>query len=124
MLSVTGILLCPSYWERFTEKKAETIASLIIPMAWLGIVAAQIIAAAKILSGLNSIDYPQAAVISGIVFIVYTLLGGQMSILKTDTLQSVLILAGIIALLIFTLPAPESMQPEALTPSALFNESF
>jgi len=119
-----GNFTLPELLGTFYGKKAETIASLIIPIAWLGIVAAQIIAAAKILTGLNSIDYPQAAVISGIVFIVYTLLGGQMSILKTDTLQSVLILAGIIALLIFTLPAPESMQLEALTPSALFNESF
>ncbi len=119
-----GNFTLPELLGTFYGKKAETIASLIIPMAWLGIVAAQIIAAAKILSGLNSIDYPQAAVISGIVFIVYTLLGGQMSILKTDTLQSVLILAGIIALLVFTLPAPKSMQLEALTPSALFNESF
>ena len=119
-----GNFTLPELLGTFYGKKAETIASLIIPIAWLGIVAAQIIAAAKILTGLNSIDYPQAAVLSGIVFIVYTLLGGQMSILKTDTLQSVLILAGIIALLVFTLPAPESMQLEALTPSALFNESF
>jgi len=119
-----GNFTLPELLGTFYGKKAETIASLIIPIAWLGIVAAQIIAAAKILTGLNSIDYQQAAVLSGIVFIVYTLLGGQMSILKTDTLQSVLILAGIIALLVFTIPPRETMQLESLTPSSLFNESF
>ncbi|MFV0590887.1 MAG: sodium:solute symporter [Draconibacterium sp.] len=119
-----GNFTLPELLGTFYGKKAETIASLIIPLAWLGIVAAQIIAAAKILTGLNSIDYQQAAILSGTVFIVYTLLGGQLSILKTDTLQSVLILAGIVALLLFTLPASNTMQLEPLRPAALFNDSF
>jgi SSS family solute:Na+ symporter len=119
-----GNYTLPELLGKFYGKKAETIASLIIPLAWLGIVAAQIIAAAKILTGLDSLTYQQAALISGVIFIGYTLLGGQHSILKTDTFQAVLILAGIAVLFFFTFPAPENIQIGALQPSALFNHSF
>ena len=79
-------------------KKSELTASVIIPIAWLGIVAAQIIAAAKILSGLELISYSNSAILAGTIFIFYTLAGGQVSILKTDILQSVFIIAGLLSL--------------------------
>lgn len=119
-----GHYTLPELLGRFYGKQTEIIASVIIPLAWLGIVAAQIIAAAKILTGFHSMTYEEAALLSGAVFIVYTLLGGQMSILKTDTLQSVLILAGLGALLFFSLPAPGHFSVEPLTTGALFNDSF
>lgn len=119
-----GHFTLPELLGTFYGKKAETIASLIIPMAWLGIVAAQIIAAAKILTGLPSIDYQQAALLSGAVFIVYTLLGGQLSILKTDTLQSVLIVAGLVAMLFFTQSIPSAAAIEPLNFGNLFNARF
>ncbi len=105
-------------------KKAETISSVIIPIAWLGIIAAQIIAAAKILNGLGFFTYSNAAVISGTVFIVYTLTGGQFSILKTDSIQSVLIITGILALSFFSLLKMEELHIKAIQNFTLFNESF
>ena len=119
-----GHFTLPELLGTFYGKKVETIASLIIPLAWLGIVAAQIIAAAKILSGVPSIAYGQAAILSGVVFIVYTLLGGQLSILKTDTLQSVLIVAGLAAMLYFTRSTPLATNIESLNFGSLFNSSF
>ncbi len=119
-----GHFTLPELLGRFYGKKAETIASLIIPLAWLGIVAAQIIAAAKILTGLPSINYQQAAILSGVVFIVYTLLGGQLSILKTDTLQSVLIVTGLAAMLFFIRSAPAAAEIEPLQIDKLFNSNF
>ncbi|RTZ91573.1 MAG: sodium:solute symporter family protein [Deltaproteobacteria bacterium] len=72
-------------------------ASVIILLSWLGIIAGQIIAAGKILSVL----FPGSSVawlmiLAGGVMIFYTLLGGQYSILKTDTIQAVLIIFGIV----------------------------
>jgi len=119
-----GNFTLPELLGKFYGKRAETIASLIIPLAWVGIVAAQIIAAAKILSGLNSLSYQQAAIISGSVFILYTLLGGQWSILKTDTLQSVLILIGLTAMLFFIFTDPEKQVSHPLSFEAMFNEKF
>ncbi|WP_340114069.1 sodium:solute symporter family protein [Maribellus mangrovi] len=119
-----GHFTLPELLGRFYGKRAEIIASIIIPLAWLGIVAAQIIAAAKILSGLNTIGYQQAALLAGVVFIVYTLLGGQLSILKTDALQSLLILAGMIAILMFTTHPQHEQNIEPLKINSLFNASF
>jgi len=119
-----GNYTLPELLGSFYGRKAEIISSLIIPIAWLGIVAAQIIAAAKILSGLGFIEYTNAAILSGLVFIVYTLLGGQLSILKTDTLQSVLIITGLLALSYFSLTTPVSFSIPKPDPSALFSASF
>ena len=118
-----GNYTLPELLGTFYGKKAETIASLIIPMAWIGIVAAQIIAAAKILSGFHDLSYSAAAIISGVVFIIYTLLGGQLSILKTDTLQSALIITGLVILFVITLPA-KGTEVEPFKIGAVFNGSF
>lgn len=105
-------------------KKAEIISSAIIPIAWIGIVAAQIIAAAKILSGLGFIDYNMAAVSAGIIFIFYTLAGGQISILKTDAIQSVIIIFGLLFLFLFSFKTSEAQLIERLEFGSLFNSSF
>lgn len=119
-----GNFTLPELLGKFYNKKAEQISSLVIPVAWLGIIAAQIIAAAKILNSLGFISYPNAALLSGSVFIVYTLLGGQLSILKTDTLQALLIFAGLAALVLFSLNDPMVTKVEKLSFKGLFNASF
>lgn len=119
-----GNYTLPEMLGVFYGKKARWIASVIIPVAWLGIVAAQIIAAAKILSGLGVVGYTGAALISGAVFIVYTLVGGQVSILKTDTMQSVIIVAGLVAAGIFSAFSTVEISAEPLRAPLLFNSSF
>lgn len=69
-----------------------------IPVAWTGIVAAQIIAAAKLLMTFTSMPYTTAAIVSAVVFTGYTLAGGQLSILRTDFLQACLIIVGLLLL--------------------------
>jgi SSS family solute:Na+ symporter len=119
-----GKFTLPGLLGHFFGERARFIASIIIPIAWLGIVGAQIIAAAKILSGLEIISYSNAAIFSGVVFLLYTLAGGQVSILKTDTLQSILIVAGLAALTIFASRTPEAAGMPKLNAEALFTDSF
>ena len=119
-----GNFTLPELLGSFYGKKTEIIASIIIPIAWLGIVAAQIIAAAKILSGLHLFNYTNAALISGAVFIIYTFIGGQKSILKTDTIQAILILAGLIAILFYSTQNSKLIPLEPLQFNSLFNSSF
>ncbi|HKL32616.1 MAG TPA: sodium:solute symporter family protein [Tangfeifania sp.] len=119
-----GKYTLPELLGHFFGKRAEFISSVIIPVAWLGIVAAQIIAAAKIIAGLDAISYSQAAIISGAVFILYTLIGGQLSILKTDTLQSVLIVFGLSALTFVSLQKNGTGTFETLHFGSLFNATF
>lgn len=119
-----GNYTLPELLGSFYGKKAEIISSIIIPIAWVGIVAAQVIAAAKILSGLGFIEYTNAALFAGAIFIIYTLLGGQLSILKTDALQAGLIVAGLIALLFFSSQNSDVVRIETLRVDSLFNSSF
>jgi len=119
-----GNYTLPELLGSFYGKKAEIISSVIIPVAWIGIVAAQIIAAAKILSGLGFISYNNAAIAAGVIFMLYTLAGGQISILKTDTIQAVIIVAGLIMLLMFSIGSSSFHPFESFELSSLFSSSF
>lgn len=123
-VSRLGHYTLPEMLRRFYGVKAERTATLLIPVAWLGIVAVQIIAGAKILSSLGLMTYSTGALLCGSVFIFYTLVGGQKSILKTDFLQALIILGGLTTLFILKLNYldPGSIPP--LHPGSLFHEEF
>ena len=123
-INKTGHFTMPELLETFYGRKAKQIASVIIPVAWIGIVAVQIIAAAKILAGLEFISYNQSAVLAGLVFIIFTLVGGQIGILKTDTLQSVILLAGLFVVFLFSFINHNLKPVETFCTDALFNQSF
>ncbi len=80
---------------------ARKAASIIILVSWLGIIAGQMIAAGKIMSVLfPHFSVPLLIVASGVVMIFYTLLGGQYSVLRTDALQAMLILMGVVVMVV------------------------
>lgn len=123
-ISRLGHYTLPELLLLFYGKKAERAASLLIPIAWTGIIAAQIIAGAKILDSLDVTNYQNGALACGTIFIFYTLVGGQLSILKTDFVQALIILAGIITMFILRLnhlPGPQESEIPKIT---LFNEAF
>ena len=98
-----GKYALPDLVENLYGKGPRLVASLVIPVAWTGIVAAQIIAAAKLLMTFTSLSYTAAAVISATVFTGYTLAGGQLYILRTDFLQACLIILGLLLVAGFAL---------------------
>lgn len=98
-----GKYTLPDLVENLYGKGPRFVASLVIPVAWTGIVAAQIIAAAKLLMTFTPMEYTTAAVVSAAVFTGYTLAGGQLSILRTDFLQACLIIAGLLLIASFAL---------------------
>jgi SSS family solute:Na+ symporter len=77
------------------DSGVRLVASVIISIAWLGIIAGQLVAAGKILDVLIPGCLDLMIVLSAAVFIIYTLLGGQYSILRTDTAQSAILVLGI-----------------------------
>ena len=91
-----GKFTLPELIGQYYGESARKVTSLIIPVAWLGIVAAQIIAGAQILVSFFGLDYTMGVFLTGIIFIVYTYIGGQVSIMKTDLFQAFFILAGVI----------------------------
>lgn len=93
----------PELMGEFYGNEVKILSSVIIPVAWIGIVAAQIMGSAKIISIFVDINYSTAVIISGLVFIAYTFLGGQLSIIKTDFIQFLFIIAGVIFCFIYIL---------------------
>lgn len=87
----------PELVEKQYGQRVALAASILIVVSWLGIIAAQIIGAGKIMSILGVGNPNVWMVIFTAVFVTYTVLGGQHAIIRTDFLQSLVIFAGIFA---------------------------
>ena len=119
-----GKYTLPQMIGDFYGIEAKMISSFIISFAWIGIIAAQIIGAAKILNGFTGLDYSIGVLGSGAVFIFYTVIGGQISVLKTDLYQTAIILSGILITALYILFS-EPVSPMAMTSLKFpFNEGF
>ena len=125
-----GRYTLPDLVENLYGKGPRLVASLVIPIAWTGIVAAQIIAAAKLLMTFVPLGYTTAALVSAAVFTGYTLAGGQHSILRTDFLQACLIIIGLVVIAGFAVfvggPAGGPLIADTLraAPAFPFNTNF
>ena len=85
----------PELVEKQYERRMALATSILIVVAWIGIIAAQIVAAGQILSVLGIVSPIIWMTIFTITFVTYTVLGGQHAVIRTDALQAVIILAGI-----------------------------
>lgn len=103
----------PELVEKQYDRRMALATAILIVVAWIGIVAAQIIAAGKIL-GILGVGSPAIwMVVFTVIFVTYTLLGGQHAIIRTDVLQSVIIFLGVfagLALLLTRLGGWEGLQ--------------
>jgi len=85
----------PELIERQYDRRMSLAASILIVIAWVGVVAGQIVAAGTVLSilGIGSVAFWMT--VFTIVCVVYAILGGQFSIIRTDVFQAVLLFLGI-----------------------------
>jgi len=90
-----GLYTLPQLVGKQYDGRIAFAASLLIVVAWIGIIAGQIVASGKILSVLGIGSPLLWMVLFTIVFVTYTILGGQYAVIRTDTLQIVIIFAGI-----------------------------
>jgi SSS family solute:Na+ symporter len=89
----------PELVEMQYDRRVSLAASILIVVAWVGVVAGQIIAAGSFLSilGIGSVTFWM--VVFTAVVLIYTILGGQFSVIRTDLLQAVTVFIGIFAAL-------------------------
>jgi len=90
-----GLYTLPELVERQYDKRVALAGSVLIVVAWVGIVGAQIIAAGSIMGTLGIGSPKLWMVLFTGVFVVYTILGGQHAIIRTDSLQALIIFGGI-----------------------------
>jgi len=90
-----GLYTLPELVEKQYDKRIGLAASILIVISWVGVIAAQIVASGKILSVLGMGDPTMWMIIFSVVFIAYTVLGGQYSVIRTDIIQVGIIFLGI-----------------------------
>lgn len=92
----------PEIAEKTVGKTGRKLVALIIAISWIGIIAAQFAAVAGFIGLVLGHDAGTLSVLitAGIV-IVYTLLGGQLSVVRTDALQFGILALGFFAAAVY-----------------------
>jgi len=95
----TALYTLPELLEKQYDRHVSLAASILIVIAWIGVVAGQIIAAGSFLSilGIGSATFWMVVFTS--VVVIYTILGGQFSVIRTDLFQAAILFVGIFATL-------------------------
>ncbi len=92
-----GLYTLPELVRVQYDKRIGLAASVLIVVAWVAIVAGQIIAAGKIMSVLGIGGPVLWMIIFSLVFVTYTVLGGQYAVIRTDFWQAAIIIGGVFA---------------------------
>lgn len=88
-----------SIYKNETVNLVMTITALIAPVTW---VAGQFSAAGRMMQGILGINFELAVIIAGCIVILYSVFGGFMSVVYTDTLQFMILFV----LFMITAPMP------------------
>ncbi len=89
-------LTFPQVFAHFFDRKVALLAGLISAVGYVGFTASQILAGAKLANGtFVSLDLNTALVVMGAVAVVYTVMGGLKAVIYTDTIQWIILLAGL-----------------------------
>ena len=92
----------PEIAEKTVGKTGRKLVALIIAVSWIGIIAAQFAAIAGFIGLVLGHDAgTQSVLITAVIVIVYTLLGGQLSVVRTDALQFGILTLGFFAAAIY-----------------------
>ena len=92
----------PEIAEKTVGKTGRKLVAFIIAISWIGIIAAQFAAVAGFIGLVLGHDAGmQSVLITAVIVIVYTLLGGQLSVVRTDALQFGILTLGFLAAAIY-----------------------
>ena len=92
----------PEIAEKTVGKTGRKLVALIIAVSWIGIIAAQFAAVAGFIGLVLGHDAgTQSVLITAVIVIGYTLLGGQLSVVRTDALQFGILTLGFFAAAIY-----------------------
>jgi len=112
-------LTLPDLANRYLGPLVRAEISVIILVTWIGISAAQFVAAARIIATLTGMEHGYAVASAAAFIVVYTLIGGQKSVLRTDLFQfgvlAIAILLTLGYLFLAKPPAPGSIHIDLFT---------
>jgi len=87
----------PQLFAFFYNKKVALLAGIISAIGYIGFTSSQLLAGAKLASAtFSEIDLQTALIIMGFIAVVYTAIGGLKAVIYTDTIQWIILMAGLI----------------------------
>ncbi|MDN4164737.1 sodium:solute symporter family protein [Cytophagales bacterium LB-30] len=87
----------PQIFAHFYNKKVALAAALISGIGYIGFTSSQILAGAKLASGtFPELSMQHALWIMGAIAIIYTVMGGIKAVIYTDTIQWIILMAGLL----------------------------
>ena len=115
----------PELVEKLTGKIGQKIVAIVIAISWPAIVASQIIAMSSIIALITGKENNKTIVlIVALVVIAYTAIGGQLSVVKTDAIQFVIIICAFISAMIYVFAFGNGDNDAVLNSVELVNENF
>ncbi|MCB9033731.1 MAG: sodium:solute symporter family protein [Chitinophagales bacterium] len=91
------LLTFPEALSYYYNKKVALLAGIISIIGYIGFTSSQILAGAKLASAtFPSVSIPTAAIIMGIIALVYTAFGGIKAVIYTDTIQWIILMVGLV----------------------------
>lgn len=106
--------------KQYGSQAVKVTASVIIVVAWTGVIAAQMVAAGKILNILWPGNYRLLLISCSLIFIIYTFTGGQYSVISADLFQSIIIISGILLVFILAVTGYGKVSALSLPPEHLY----
>ncbi len=100
-----AVYTLPDILRRAYGERVAIPAALMISISWCGVVAAQMIAGARLLEGVFELGYAPALALVAAVFVLYSFWGGQLSVVRTDSWQLVLFVTGLLVCLMMVTAA-------------------
>ena len=89
----------PQIFEYFYNNKVALVAGIISAIGYIGFTSSQILAGAKLASAtFIDLNMETALLIMGAIVIIYTSLGGMKAVIYTDTVQWIVLMAGLVLL--------------------------
>ncbi len=123
----------PDVAGRVVGKQAAALCGLLIAASWIGVIAAQFTALHQVLIALLTpnlgeatylwLGTPLLVFLAGVI-IVYTCLGGQLSVIRTDLIQLLILFGSVLAALAFLLWSDPTNLPILSSSITLFSDAF
>ncbi len=95
--AMNHLLSFPQWLKHGYNKQVAFLAGLISAIGYLGFTSSQLLAGAKLASGVfTELELSSALLIMGGIAVVYTALGGLKAVIYTDTVQWIILLGGLL----------------------------
>jgi len=92
-----GFLSFPQFLKEKFDGRVALVAGVISAIGYLGFTSSQILAGAKLASStFSGLSLKNALLIMGVIAVVYTSIGGLKAVIYTDTIQWLVLMAGLI----------------------------